>query len=248
MRPSGRLHLARPVSHPRPLRSWSPVKWLVGYVDPRKPDDDPLHEWFFRSGLDRYVWIYGMACAYCHPTCERWLEQLHTMRGHKRLASKAAVLGVVAGVGGLWFTQVYQLPKLEYNKVHPYTSWIPITLWCVLRNLLPQLRTYYLEFFAYMGKITLETYICQFHIWLHTGKSDAQPAGLLVLVPGYPLTNFLCTTLLYVFVSRRVFEATNTLKNACVPLTDNALLYSNLAAAVALALSLYIAGLLLQLL
>ena len=29
------------------------------------------------------------------------------------------------------------LPKWEYNAVHPYTSWIPISCWAVLRNLTP---------------------------------------------------------------------------------------------------------------
>lgn len=207
---------------------WGPFDWLVGYTDPRKPGPDRLHEWYFRSGLDRYIWIWGMVCAYIHPTCMKLLNMIEELPAFRQLTVRALVLSVTALLGWVYYVHIYSLPKLEYNKVHPYTSWIPLTLWCVVRNITPKLRTYSARLYGWLGCITLETYLCQFHIWLHSDIADGQPKYLLSLLPGYPMLNFALVTGLYVFVSNRLFHLTNELKDRIVPHDDNRCLARNI--------------------
>ena len=47
-----------------------PFRALLEFHDPLHKENAPMHEWFFRSGLDHLVWIFGMFCAFAFP----WLD------------------------------------------------------------------------------------------------------------------------------------------------------------------------------
>ncbi|OAY74780.1 Protein REDUCED WALL ACETYLATION 2, partial [Ananas comosus] len=125
---------------------WHPFAFLLGYSDPDESEPHgPMDEWHYRSGLDRYIWILGMIYAYYHPTVERWMQKLEETRVWLQMLIKASIVAVCFVVGYLWYEYVFKLDRRTYIAYHPYTSWIPIT---------------------WLGKITLETYISQCHIWL----------------------------------------------------------------------------------
>lgn len=197
---------------------WSPLTFLVGYHDPYKTSRPVLHEWQFRSHLDHYVWIFGMFCAYNHPRIDGWLQTIDAMPRAMSFAFKSTITLITLLLVYVYVVYVFNLDKMSYNALHPYTSFIPIALYCVLRNISNTLRQHHLHLFEYLGKITLETYIAQFHIWMGTTGVNGGPKQLLRVLPKeWPLCNFFIMSALCIFVSMRLFHATNALKSVALP-------------------------------
>ena len=51
-------------------------------------------EWYFRSGLDRYVWIYGMLLAWVHPHLEAMWEGIEKLAPPQRNLARTSIIAV----------------------------------------------------------------------------------------------------------------------------------------------------------
>ena len=211
---------------------WWPFKWLCMYKG-------SMHEWKFRSTLDHLVWIVGMLTAYNFPRMDSVLKHIETGSAARVYAIKGSVLAACAAIGYYYYISVFSLGKYEYNALHPYTSFVPITLYITLRNLSKRARQYHMHLFAFLGKITLETYIGQFHIWMvttgpdYTRLPDAAPKRLLMLLPeGWPMVNFVLVSVIYLAICYRIFKITVNLRSMAVPdsCADNSAVLRNLVA------------------
>jgi len=193
------------------------IRPLAAFHDPLHPEfTNEMHEWHFRSGLDRFIWIVGMIMALHVEHFTAFIAWLEDHPLPQRLSYSVGVLMAVLVVGGLWWQNVFMLHKYDYNKCHPYTSALPIACFLLLRNCVPFLRQRYLYFFAFLGKYTLETYIFQFHIWMRTTGLNGSPKFLLVWIPGHYWANFALLSVVYLGISVRFFKLTAVLSESLV--------------------------------
>ncbi|KAJ2551136.1 hypothetical protein EV175_003803 [Coemansia sp. RSA 1933] len=119
-------------------------------------------EWEFRFGTDIFIVYWGMATA---------IVVLHhgaQLQAHARWAQMQR-WAVAASVAGLLWYAVFELTradKFAYNAWHPYVSVVPVLSFVALRNSSEYLRAHSSSGFRFVGLISLELFIAQFHLFL----------------------------------------------------------------------------------
>lgn len=61
-----------------------------------------IAEWYFRSGLDRYVWIFGMFVAWIHPQIEAAFKAIEALRPSLRYAAQALISAALCVAAHQW--------------------------------------------------------------------------------------------------------------------------------------------------
>lgn len=176
--------------------------------------DDSIKEWWFRWKIDRYGVAFGMLFAFAYHLLKqyRFLDDHNHGNLFSRGITLTATLASFVGIG-IYATFAFLCRnKPECNEVHPYISFVPIISYIILRNISGLLRTRYSTFFAWFGRISLELFIAQYHIWL-----AADTHGVLVLVPGYPVLNVMVTSFIFVCIAHEVHHLTRVLVKYAIP-------------------------------
>ena len=162
-------------------------------------------EWTFRVTLDLWVVYLGMITAYAYIKLkELGIPSLPWFP----TAVKAAVGASFGAIAWFFWFELGRENKFVYNAYHPVVSFIPILGFVVLRNATPFLRSVSSRMFCFIGQISLETFILQFHVWL-----AADTKGILIVVPGtrWRYLNVIVTSIIFIFLSQKMSQATGQL-------------------------------------
>ncbi|XP_068751421.1 N-acetylneuraminate 9-O-acetyltransferase-like isoform X2 [Montipora capricornis] len=190
---------------------WIFSQWAIKelFID----ENESVREWWFRSWLDRYIALFGMvtAFAYCTVKYFRLLDDNNKRALFSGPIGVACVLFAAIALLGYTIQAFTCTSKVSCNEIHSLVSFIPITAFILLRNVPGLLRAKFSKFYAWVGSISLELFIAQYHIWLaHDTK------GVLILIPERPILNVVMTTFVFVCVSHEIHKVTGVLANALV--------------------------------
>ncbi|KAH8815738.1 10 TM acyl transferase domain found in Cas1p-domain-containing protein [Xylogone sp. PMI_703] len=98
---------------------------------------------------------------------------------HSRLFRIVFITLAIILLPGYWILTRLSPDEDDYNWWQPYITFIPILSFVVLRNSNCFFRAYYSKAFARIGKISLELYLLQHHVWLAGDGQSILRLGLL---------------------------------------------------------------------
>ncbi|KAM4687283.1 N-acetylneuraminate (7)9-O-acetyltransferase [Discoglossus pictus] len=180
-----------------------------------------VYEWWFRWKLDRYAVFHGMAFAFLYLALQKH-QVLSEGKGDPLFSNKVSNVLLFFSVVSFLTYSIWASScknKTECNEMHPSISVVQILAFVLIRNIPGYARSVYSSFFAWFGKISLELFICQYHIWL-----AADTKGILVLIPGNPMLNIIVSTFIFVCVAHEISHITNDLAQIIIPKDNTALM------------------------
>jgi hypothetical protein len=162
-------------------------------------------EFRFRVVLDLYIPYLGILLASIshHASLSSYFRLVDNS---KRKPLEVFSLLVSLIILAAFWTAVSTLDKYEYNSWHPLISFLPILAFLVLRNCSSALRSYHSAAFASLGRISLETFVLQYHIWL-----AADSKGLLSIGLWGRYTEFILLSPIFLWVAWGTERATATI-------------------------------------
>ena len=180
-----------------------------------------LVEWRFRVRLDGYIVFVGMIAAsvFVRFSSEELLSlsalSKYGLARKHLIRSQYLVMAISwCALPLYWLATSRNATKQAYNRWVPYTSWVPILSFTILRNSNQRLRNIHSSLFAWLGRCSLETFTLQFHIWLAADTKGILELGIFrTLVPNTIAIwlDSLCISTVFLWLSWLVADATNTL-------------------------------------
>lgn len=164
-----------------------------------------LHEWAFRLTLDPFGCFVGVLCALYRKKVLKVLVSFE--RRYVVLNRICCVLSIASVIAYIVILSTSSITKETYYQWHPYTS-IPVILFILLtRNLSSFFREIYSPLFKFLGALSLEMYLVQYHLLLCEHATQI----LFVFEGLHWGINMLITSIIYIGLCWLVQHATVTL-------------------------------------
>mmetsp|Transcript_22787 Transcript_22787/g.47545 ORF Transcript_22787/g.47545 Transcript_22787/m.47545 type:complete len:466 (-) Transcript_22787:313-1710(-) len=139
-------------------------------------------EYHFRFQADKYSAWVGIVSGFVWFKFKEYMQWCYAVEVQAWQQTAAMWAQRFGGVGmiALWYGLFgHMKDKFTYNPVHPYVFWMPVAGWLMIRNSSKYLTELHMGAMEFFGRITLETYVLQFHVFM-CNKVQHIP----VIIPG----------------------------------------------------------------